>query len=74
MRNAMLWKSLAGAAATFSLLLAGAGVSAAATSGGGQPGQPNQPGYGAPINCATAEHIGIGLPYHQIDKDCSGLV
>jgi hypothetical protein len=70
MRKAMLWKSLAGTAATFSLLLAGAGISAAATPTGGQPGQP---GYGAPINCATAEHAGFGAVYHAIDKDCSGI-
>jgi hypothetical protein len=67
MRKAMVWKSLAGATATFSLLLAGAGVAAAATP------QPGQPGYGAPMNCATAEHAGFGIVYHQIDKDCSGI-
>ena len=70
MRKAMLWKSLAGVTASCSLLLAGAGIAGAATPNG----QPGQPGYGAPINCATAEHAGVGVVYHAIDKDCSGMV
>jgi hypothetical protein len=71
MRKNMLWKSLAGTVATFSVLLVGAGVAGAATPAANEPGSP---GYGAPINCATAEHAGFGLLYHAIDKDCSGML
>ena len=72
MRKAMLWKSLVGITATVSVGLAGAGVAGAIPPTKTQP-QPGQPGYGAPLNCATAEHAGFGLPYHMVDDDCSGF-
>jgi hypothetical protein len=63
MRTAKLWKPLAGIAVTFTMLLAGAGVSGAANDE-----------HPPPVNCATAEHVGVGLAYHQLDKDCSGFL
>jgi hypothetical protein len=70
MRKGTVWKSLAGAGAIVSVMLAGAGTAGALPSKEPQPGQP---GYNAPLNCATAEHAGFGLLYHQVDKDCSGF-
>jgi hypothetical protein len=75
MITAKAWKCLAGVVAASGLLLTGAGVSAATTTAPttapaatptASPDRDRPP----EIDCATAEHLFLGLPYHMIEKKC----
>ena len=65
MSSARVWKTLASVAGACGLLLTAAGVPAA----GAAPSAPSRE-KDPPIDCATAEHVGIGAPYHAL-HDCS---